>query len=141
MGKHYAEGALPPPPRPKIDSSLPPLTLPERVLPPSEPTAAMPPLHHYTTPPAHKPPPRRRPSLVLRIIAGLFGILAAASTYWVPPAEVHTLVALLGFCGLTLGYAFGGDKWGARLFAIFTGHRVHVDDEPAPPSPPTDPKK
>jgi hypothetical protein len=32
------------------------------------------------------------------------------------------------FFGLLLGYAFGGDKWGARLFGFFTGHRVRLDE-------------
>lgn len=52
--------------------------------------------------------------------------------------DLGNVLMLGAFCGLTLGYAFGGDKWGARLFGLFTGHRVHVPEKPKPGSPPQD---
>jgi uncharacterized membrane protein len=69
-------------------------------------------------------------TIIARTIIGIVGLailwlLLRAHFY---ALGVKTTCLILGFFGLLLGYAFGGDKWGARLFGFFTGHRVRVDE-------------
>jgi hypothetical protein len=78
-------------------------------------------------------------TLAFRVFAGLFGLAVLVAFYWMKK-NFQTCLVIGGFCGLTLGYAFGGDKWGARLFGWFTGHRVQLPPEPDR-SPDPDPKK
>jgi hypothetical protein len=69
-------------------------------------------------------------TIIARVIIGIVGLvlvwlLLRAHFY---ALGVKTIFLVLGFFGLLLGYAFGGDKWGARLFGFFTGHRVRLDE-------------
>ncbi|MEY2562275.1 MAG: hypothetical protein QOH88_468 [Verrucomicrobiota bacterium] len=64
------------------------------------------------------------------MLVGAFGllILGVAIYFRLYAESWEAFLTFGGFCGLLLGYAFGGDRWGARLFTLFTGHRVPVDD-------------
>jgi hypothetical protein len=70
-------------------------------------------------------------TLVFRVLVGAFGLLIlGVAIYFKLYAESWKAFATFGaFCGLLLGYAFGGDKWGARLFTLFTGHHVPITDK------------
>jgi hypothetical protein len=70
-------------------------------------------------------------TIVLRVIAGIFGlaVLYVAVKSRLYAQGWHAFLTFGSFCGLLLGYAFGGDKWGARLFRFFTGHHVPVKKE------------
>ena len=74
-------------------------------------------------------------TLLFRIIVGAFGlvILGIAIRFKLYAESWKAFATFGAFCGLLLGYAFGGDKWGARLFALFTGHHVPIDDEQRKP--------
>jgi hypothetical protein len=72
------------------------------------------------------------------VLAGFFGLAVLAAFILAKKWDVGTVLMLGAFCGLTLGYAFGGDIWGARLFNFFTGQRVHVPEKSNPDSSPQD---
>lgn len=65
-------------------------------------------------------------TIIFRIIVGVIGltVLAVVIKCKLYAKELTEFSAIGGFCGLMLGYAFGGDKWGLRLFSFFTGHPV-----------------
>jgi membrane-bound ClpP family serine protease len=69
-------------------------------------------------------------TIIFRVLVGAFGLLIlVVAIYFRLYSESWKAFTTLGaFCGLLLGYAFGGDRWGARLFTLFTGHRVLIDD-------------
>ncbi len=69
-------------------------------------------------------------TIIFRVIVGVIGltVLFVSIKFKLYAKELMAFSAIGGFCGLLLGYAFGGDKWGARLFTIFTGH--HVPEKP-----------
>lgn len=71
-------------------------------------------------------------TIAFRIIVGAIGliVLAVSIRFEIYAKDWRTFAMFGAFCGLLLGYAFGGDKWGARLFNLFTGHRVPTYDEP-----------
>ncbi len=66
---------------------------------------------------------------IFRTLIGIFGtaVLVVTIRFRLYAQGWEAVTALGGFCGLLLGYAVGGDKWGARLFTIFTGHRVRIE--------------
>jgi hypothetical protein len=80
-------------------------------------------------------------TVIFRFIVGLFAlVILGIAIRFKLNAESWKAIATIGaFCGLLLGYAFGGDKWGARLFTLFTGHHVPINegqrklDSPSPP--------
>ena len=81
-------------------------------------------------------------TVIFRVIVGSIGliILFIGVKFGLYTHDIRAFLALASFCGLTLGYAFAGDKWAARLFSLFSGHRVHIEEEPnAPISPHSDP--
>jgi hypothetical protein len=65
---------------------------------------------------------------IFRVIVGIIGLIVlwVAIKFRLYEKEWRAFSTLGAFCGLLLGYAFGGDKWGARLFTFFTGHHVPV---------------
>lgn len=71
-------------------------------------------------------------TIVFRIIVGAIGliVLTISIRFEIYAKDWRSFTVVGAFCGLLLGYAFGGDKWGARLFNFFTGHRVPTYDEP-----------
>jgi len=77
-------------------------------------------------------------TIIFRIIVGIIGlaVLFVCIKFKLYAKELMAFSAIGGFCGLLLGYAFGGDKWGARLFTVFTGHHVPVKrpEDAEPPS-------
>ena len=66
---------------------------------------------------------------IARVIIGIVGLvlLWLFLRMHIYSKDVRTILEVAGLCGLLLGYAFGGDKWGARLFGFFTGHRVRLE--------------
>ena len=64
-------------------------------------------------------------TIAFRAVTGIigFGVLCVAIKFEFYKS-VHGFMMSGGFCGLLLGYAIGGDKWGARMFGLFTGHRI-----------------
>jgi hypothetical protein len=69
-------------------------------------------------------------TIIFRALVGAFGLLIlGVAIYFRLYSESWKAFTTFGaFCGLLLGYALGGDRWGARLFMLFTGHRVPIDD-------------
>jgi hypothetical protein len=68
--------------------------------------------------------------IALRVLAGFFGLAGLAVFVFAKEWDFGVIVTMGAFCGLTLGFAFGGDKWGARLFGLFTGIRVEGSEKP-----------
>jgi hypothetical protein len=68
-------------------------------------------------------------TIIARAIIGIVGLallwLFLRAHFY--SKDLKTFSAVAGFSGLLIGYAFGGDKWGARLFGLFTGHRVRLE--------------
>jgi TM2 domain-containing membrane protein YozV len=102
----------------------------------------MPPLQH----PADKKSPPPAQKLGDRIATGIFRVLVGAVGSGVLFLVIYfrvdwkTLVPGIGFFALTFGYAFGGNKWAARLFNILHGYIHRIPEESAPPRK-ADPKK
>lgn len=71
-------------------------------------------------------------TIAFRIIVGAIGliVLVISIRFEIYAKDWRAFTIFGAFCGLLLGYAFGGDKWGARLFNFFTGHRVPTYDDP-----------
>jgi hypothetical protein len=98
----------------------------------------MPPLHHYVDPPerdSRKVRVERVAKLFFRVFVGTFGLGVLTLCLWFG-MPLKGWLAIIPFCGLLLGYTFGGDKWGARLFSIFTGHRIPEETTVRPESKP-----
>ena len=61
---------------------------------------------------------------IARAIIGILGIglliVFLASKFW-KTADVRIWLPCASVIGLFVGYGFGGDIWGARLFDLFTG--------------------
>lgn len=68
-------------------------------------------------------------TIIFRVLVGAFGllILGVAIYFRLYAKSIKAFMTFGAFCGLLLGYAFGGDKWGARLFSLFSGHQVPID--------------
>ena len=82
-------------------------------------------------------------TLVFRVLVGCFatlllGVLIYSNAY---PKKLGSMIAMPAFFGLLFGYAFGGDRWGAKLFTLFTGKRVLEEKAPEPSPEPEEERK
>jgi hypothetical protein len=65
-------------------------------------------------------------TFVFRFFVGCFGLAILALFLLSQPGwnGVSSFLAVAAGLGLLLGYAFGGDKWGAKLFSFFSGIKL-----------------
>src|ERR1043166_3345511 len=76
------------------------------------------------------PKDTRAATYIGRVVAGCIGgavvVLLIALKAW-QKFGISEWLTSAAFTGLCLGYALGGDIWGARLFDLFTGHSSRKD--------------
>ena len=71
-------------------------------------------------------------TVIFRVLAGVLG----AGLLWLilrskfDFKDVDKLLIVGAFFGLLIGYSFGGDRWGGRLFTFFT--HIPVPEEKRP---------
>ena len=77
-------------------------------------------------------------TVTFRVILGIVGliVLAGGIKFRLYAQDFRTTAALEMFCGMTLGCAVAGDRLAARLVYLFSGSRVHVEEEPDTATPP-----
>ena len=67
-------------------------------------------------------------TLIFRAMVGCVGLLIVALVLISKP-DWKSIVGCLSLSGLLLGYAFGGDQWGARLFNLFSISKISEEDD------------
>ncbi|MGJ8698263.1 MAG: hypothetical protein ACSHYF_18225 [Verrucomicrobiaceae bacterium] len=67
-------------------------------------------------------------TIIFRVMVGCVGVLIAASVF-LGDFSWKYLAVVLPVGGLLLGYAFGGDRWGARLFNLFSISKIPEEED------------